>query len=113
MLPLFRLNGPTTRITVAASATTPLQITPNTNVENNYVALLNVGSATVTVTLGTTSGTTPTPVVPLTTASTPGVVLPPNMVYPLAIPAPRNAFFVSLIGSAANGDVYVTPLAGD
>lgn len=39
MLPLFRLNGPTTRITVAASATTPLQITPNTNVENNYVAL--------------------------------------------------------------------------
>lgn len=113
MLPLIKPNGRTSRITVAASATTPLQITPNTNVENNYVALLNIGTATVTVTLGTTSGTTPTPVVPLTTASTPGVVLPPNMIYPIVVPAPRNNFFVSLIGSAANGDVYVTPLAGD
>jgi hypothetical protein len=111
MLPNFRPNGPTTRITVAGTATTPLQITPNTNVENNYVALLNVGTATVSVSLGTTSGTTPTPVVPLTTASTPGVVLPPNMIYPIVVPAPRNNFFVSLIGSAVNGDVYVTPLA--
>ena len=113
MLPLFRPNGPTSRITVAGTATTPLEIKPNTNVENNYVALLNVGTDTVTVTMGTTSGTTPTPVVPLTTASTPGVVLPPNMIYPIAIPAPRNNFFVSLVGSAANGDLYVTPLAGD
>jgi hypothetical protein len=111
MLPNFRPNGRTSRITVATSATTPLQITPNTNVENNYVALLNIGTATVTVTLGTTSGTTPTPVIPLTTASTPGVVLPPNMIYPIVIPAPRNNFFVSLIGSGANGDLYVTPLA--
>ncbi len=113
MLPSFRPNGPTTRITVPSSASTPLQITPNTNVENNYVALLNVGAATVSVSLGSTSGTTATPVVPLTTASTPGVVLPPNMIYPMIIPAPRNNFFVSIIGSAAAGDVYVTPVAAD
>lgn len=111
MLPSFRPNGPTTRITVPASASTPLQITPNTNVENNYAALLNVGAATVSVSLGSTSGTTPTPVVPLTTASTPGVVLPPNMIAPMIIPAPRNNFFVSIIGSSAAGDVYVTPVA--
>ena len=113
MLPNFRPNGPTSRITVSGSATTPLEIKPTSNIENNYVALLNVGTATVSVSLGPTSGTTPTPVVPLTTASTPGIVLPPNMIYPIAIPAPRNNFFVSLIGSAANGDVYVTPLAGE
>lgn len=113
MLPNFRPNGPTSRITVAGTATTPLEIKPTTNIENNYVALLNVGTATVSVSLGTASGTTPTPVVPLTTASTPGVVLPPNMIYPMVIPAPRNSFFVSLVGSAANGDVYVTPLAGE
>ena len=111
MLPNFRPNGRTSRITVSGTATTPLQITPNTNVENNYVALLNNGTATVSVSLGTTSGTTPTPVIPLTTASTPGFVLPPNMIYPIVIPAPRNAFFVSLIGTAANGDLYVTPVA--
>ena len=111
MLPNFRPNGPTSRITVAATATTPLQINPNTNVENNYVALINIGTATVSVSLGTTSGTTPTPVIPLTTASTPGIVLPPNMIFPIVVPAPRNGFFVSLIGSAANGDVYVTPLS--
>jgi hypothetical protein len=110
MLPNFRPNGPTSRITVATSATTPLEIKPNTNVENNYVALLNIGTATVSVSLGTTSGTTPAPVIPLTTASTPGVVLPPNMIYPIVVAAPRNNFFVSLIGSAANGDLYVTPL---
>lgn len=111
MLPNFRPNGPTSRITVAATATTPLKISPNTNVENNYVALLNIGTATVSVSVGTTSGTTPTPVIPATTATTLGVVLPPNMIYPIVVPAPRNEFFVSLIGSAANGDLYVTPLA--
>ena len=111
MLPNFRPNGPTSRITVAGTATTPLQINPNTNVENNYVALINIGTATVSVSLGTTSGTTPTPVIPSTGNSTPGVVLPPNMIYPIVVPAPRNGFFVSLIGSAANGDVYVTPLS--
>ena len=113
MLPSFRPNGPTYRITVPASASAALAIEPNTNVENNYVSLINTGTASVVVSLGNTAAGTAAPAVPSTGASTPGVILPPNMVYPLAIPAPRNAFFVSLIGSAANGDVYVTPLAGD
>lgn len=111
MLPNFRPNGPTTRITVPNTASTPLAIVPNTNVENNYVALINTGSASVVVCLGTASGTTATPAYPSSTASTPGIILGPLSVYPVVIPAPRNTFYISIIGSSANGELYVTPLA--
>lgn len=111
MLPNFRPNGPTYRITVPSSASTPLEIKPSGNVENNYVALTNTGTASVVVSLGTTSGTTATPAVPLTANSTPGIILPPNMNYPIVIPAPRNNFFISIIGTAANGECFVTPLS--
>jgi hypothetical protein len=111
MLPNFRPNGPTYRITVPASASTPLAIVPNTNVENNYVALINTGTASVVVTLGTESGTTPTAAVPSTGASTPGIILPPGMDYPIVVPAPRNTFYISIIGTAANGEWFVTPLS--
>jgi hypothetical protein len=111
MLPTFRPNGPTYRITVPASASTPLEIVPNTNVENNYVALINTGTSSVVVSLGTASGTTRTPAVPTTGNSTPGVILPPSMNYPIVVPAPRNSFFISIIGTAANGECFVTPLS--
>jgi hypothetical protein len=111
MLPTFRPNGPTYRITVPSSASSPLEIVPSTNVENNFVALINTGSASVVVSLGTTSGTTATPAVPSTGASTPGVILPPNMNYPIVVSAPRNSFFIAIIGTAANGECFVTPLA--
>lgn len=111
MLPNFRPNGPTYRITVPSSASTALAIVPNTNVENNYVALINTGTASVVVSLGQTAAGTLTPAVPSTANSTPGVILPPNMIYPIVIPAPRNTFYISIIGTAANGECYVTPLA--
>lgn len=111
MLPNFRPNGPTYRITVPASASTALAIVPNTNVENNYVGLINTGTASVVVSLGTTAAGTATPAVPNTANSTPGVVLPPGMNYPIVVPAPRNTFYVSIIGTAANGECFVTPLA--
>ena len=111
MLPNFRPNGPTYRITVPASASTALAIVPNTNVENNYVALINTGTASVVVTLGTEAATTPTAAVPSTGASTPGIILPPGMHYPIVVPAPRNTFYISIIGTAANGECFVTPLS--
>jgi len=111
MLPSFRPNGPTYRITVPASASTALAIEPKSNVENNYVGLINTGTASVVVTLGTTAASTATPAVPSTANSTPGVILPPGMNYPIVIPAPRNTFYVRIIGTAANGECYVTPLA--
>ena len=110
MLPNFRPNGPTYRITVPNTASTPLAIAPNTNVENNYAALINTGTASVVVCLGTASGTTAVPAYPSSTGSTPGIILPPNMIYPIVIPAPRNTFYIAIIGSAANGELYVTPL---
>ena len=60
MLPSFRPNGPTYRITVPSSASTALAIEPKTNVENNYVALINTGTASVVVSLGTTAASTAT-----------------------------------------------------
>lgn len=111
MLPNFRPNGPTYRITVPSSASTPLAIVPKTNVENNYVSLINTGTASVVVSLGLSSAATLTPAVPTTGNSTPGIILPPNMIYPIVIPAPRNTFYISIIGTAANGECYVTPLA--
>ena len=111
MLPSFRPNGPTYRITVPASASTALAIESNTNVENNYVALINTGTASVVVSLGHTAATTAVPAVPTSGASTPGVILPPGMDYPIVVPAPRNTFFISIIGTAANGECFVTPLS--
>jgi len=111
MLPNFKPNGPTYRITVPSSASTPLEIKPNTNVENNYVGLINTGTASVVVSLGTSSGTTVTPAVPTTGTSTPGIILPPGMSYPMVVPAPRNNFFIAIIGTAANGECFVTPLS--
>jgi hypothetical protein len=111
MLPNFRPNGPTYRITVPASASTALAIVPNTNVENNYVGLINTGTASVVVTMGTEAATTPTAAVPSTAGSTPGIILPPSMNYPIAVPAPRNTFYISIIGTAANGECFVTPLS--
>jgi hypothetical protein len=102
MLPSFRPNGPTYRITVPSSASTPLAIEPKSNVENNYVSLIS---------LGTTAASTATPAVPTTGNSTPGVILPPSMNYPIVVPAPRNTFYISIIGTAANGECFVTPLA--
>jgi hypothetical protein len=111
MLPSFRPNGPTYRITVPASASTALAIESNTNVQNNYVALINTGTASVVVSLGNTAAETAAPAVPTTGTSTPGVILPPGMNYPIVVPAPRNTFFIRIIGTAANGECFVTPLA--
>jgi hypothetical protein len=111
MLPSFRPNGPTYRITVPASASTALAIEPNTNVENNYVGLINTGTASVVVTLGTTAANTATPAVPTTGTSTGGIILPPSMNYPIVVPAPRNTFYIRIIGTAANGECFVTPLS--
>jgi hypothetical protein len=33
------------------------------------------------------------------------------MNYPIVVPAPRNSFFIAIIGTAANGECFVTPLA--
>lgn len=111
MLPSFRPNGPTYRITVPSSASAALAIEPNTNVENNYVSLINTGTASVVVSLGNTAAGTAAPAVPSTGASTPGVILPPSMNYPIVVPAPRNTFYIRIIGTAANGECFVTPLA--
>jgi len=111
MLPSFRPNGPTYRITVPSSASSALAIEPTTNVENNYVGLVNTGTASVVVSLGLTAADTAAPAVPSTGASTPGIVLPPSMNYPIVVPAPRNTFYIRIIGTAANGECFVTPLA--
>ncbi len=71
---------------------------------------MNTGTASVVVSLGLTSASTLTPAVPSTANSTPGIILPPSMNYPIVIPAPRNTFYISIIGTAANGECYVTPL---
>lgn len=111
MLLNYRPNGPTYRITVPATASTPLAIVPVSNVENNYVGLINTGTASVVVSLGTESGTTKTPAVPTTGNAAVGFILPPNMTQPIVIPAPRNTFYIAIIGTAANGECYVTPMS--
>jgi len=33
------------------------------------------------------------------------------MNYPIVVPAPRNTFYIRIIGTAANGECFVTPLS--
>jgi hypothetical protein len=49
--------------------------------------------------------------VPTTGTSTPGVILPPSTNYFIVVPALRNTFFIRIIGTAANGECFVTPLS--
>ena len=113
-------NGSTYRITVPATASTPLLITPASNGTNTFASLLNTGTAFVVISIGLTSSTTLTPTIPTTGTAFPpagtwgtvsqAIILPPSMNYPIIIPAPSRPFYVSIIGSAANGEFFITPL---
>jgi hypothetical protein len=103
----MRLNGLTTRLTLTASASAATAITPNTNVQNNYVALLNTGAGLAAIEFSQTS-TVATPAIPAS-GSSGSLVLPPNMQLPMLVACPANTFYIKAIGDASGSILLITP----
>ena len=103
----MRLNGQTTVLTLTASASDATAISPNTNVQNNYVALWNTGSGVAAIEFSQTS-TVPTPAI-ATSGSAGSLVLPPNMPFPLLVACPANTFYIKAIGDATGSTLLLTP----
>lgn len=104
----FRINGQTTLVTLTASASSAIAITPSyTNVQNNYVALINTGGGLAAIEFSTTS-TVEDPAIP-TSGTSGSLVLPPNMVVPVLVACPPNTFYIKAIGDSTGSKLLVTP----
>lgn len=103
----MRLNGRTTVLTLTASASAAIAISPNTNVQNNYVALWNTGDGLAAIEFSQTS-TVSTPAI-AASGSAGSLVLPANMPFPVLVACPANTFYIKAIGDATGSTLLLTP----
>lgn len=108
----IRLSGKTYALTLTTVPTTAaLLIESNTNVETNYVALLNLGTDTAAVEMGNASDTVATPAI-ASTGNKGSFVLPGGMTQPMVVAAPKAPFYIKGISSGSN-TLYITPVQSD
>jgi hypothetical protein len=108
----YRFVGPTTAITVTASSSTSVTITPTGNDQTNYCAFLNASgnpvAITITPVLLGTSGTAPAAVLPTGGNTSKSFILGINMSQPTVLAVPPN-FAITTIGTAGT-TLYVMPV---
>ena len=108
----LRLSGKTYALTLTTAPTTAaLLVESETNVQTNFVALLNTGSDTAAVELANTSDTVKTPAI-ASSGSGGSFVLPGGMTQPVVIAAPKAPFYIKGISSGSN-TLYITPIQSD
>jgi len=105
----LKILSPTFRLDLTTSASSALQLIPNTPTRAFRVAILNTGTGTAAITFGTTDSNMATPVI-ATTGGGGAFVLAPNMFYPLVIDCGSPNIFVKGISSATNS-LYMTLVA--
>jgi hypothetical protein len=105
----MKILSPTYRLDLTTSASSALQLIPNTPTRAFRVALLNVGSGTAAVNFGTTAANTADPTI-ASTGNGASFVLAPNMFYPLVIDCGSPNIFVKGISSVTN-TIYFTLVA--
>lgn len=104
----LRPNGQTTLLTLTATASSAITITPVGNVQNNYLAVWNTGNGKAAVEFSNTS-TVPTPSI-ASSGNAGSFVLPPNMVTPIVLAAPQGVCYIKAIGDATGSTLLVTPV---
>jgi hypothetical protein len=105
----LKILSPTFRLDLTTSASSALQLIPNTPTRAFRVAILNTGTGTAAITFGTTASNMATPVI-ATTGGGGAFVLAPNMFYPLVIDCGSPNIFVKGISSGTNS-IYLTLVA--
>ena len=105
----MKILSPTYRLDLTTSASSVLQLVPNTPTRAFRVAILNTGTGTAAVNFGTTAANTADPAIASTGASG-SFVLAPSMFYPLVIDCGSPNIFVKGISSGTN-TIYFTLVA--
>jgi hypothetical protein len=105
----IKILSPTFALDLTSSASSALQIVPNTPTRAYRVALLNTGTGRAGVTLGTTASNMDTPVI-ASTGGSGSLVLPANMIYPMIIDCGAPNLFLKGISSGTN-TLYITLVA--
>lgn len=105
----LKILSPTYRLTLTTSASSALQLVPNTPTRAFRVALLNTGASTAAITFGTTATNMKTPVI-ASSGGSGAFILAPNMFFPIVIDCGAPNVFVKAISSSAN-DLYLTLVA--
>ena len=105
----IKILSATYALDLTTSASSALQIVPNTPTRAYRVALLNTGTGKAAVTFGTTSSNMDTPAIAATGASG-SFVLPANMIYPMIIDCGAPNLYLKAISSGTN-TLYITLVA--
>ena len=105
----IKILSPTYALDLTTSASSALQIVPNTPTRAYRVALLNTGTGKAAVTFGTTSSNMDTPAIAATGGSG-SFVLPANMIYPMIIDCGAPNLYLKAISSGTN-TLYITLVA--
>ena len=108
MSPL-KILSPTYALDLTTSASSALQLIPNTPTRAFRVALLNTGTGTAAITFGTTATNMATPAI-ASTGNGGSFVLAPSMFYPVVIDCGSPDIFVKAISSGTN-TLYLTLVA--
>jgi hypothetical protein len=105
----LKILSPTYALSLTDSASSALQLVPNTPTRAYRVALLNTGEGTAAVAFGTSATNMGTPAI-ASTGTGASFVLPPGMVMPLVIDCGSPDIYVKAISSATNV-LYMTLVA--
>lgn len=105
----LKILSPTYALNLTTSASAALQIVPNTSTRAFRVAILNTGSGTAAIALGSTATNMGTPAI-ASTGNSGSFVLPANMIYPIILDCPAPDFYLKGISSGTN-TIYVTLVA--
>ena len=108
MSPL-KILSPTYALDLTTSASSALQLIPNTPTRAFRVALLNTGTGTAAISFGTTATNMATPAI-ASTGNGGSFVLAPSMFYPVVIDCGSPDIFVKAISSGTN-TLYLTLVA--
>jgi hypothetical protein len=105
----LKILSPTYALSLTTSASSALQLVPNTPTRAFRVALLNTGTGTAAITFGTTDSNMATPAI-ASTGTGGSFVLAPSMFYPLVIDCGSPNIYVKAISSGTNV-LYLTLVA--
>lgn len=105
----LKILSPTYRIDLTTSASSALQLIPNTPTRAFRVAILNTGTGTAAITFGTTASNMATPAIAADGGSG-AFVLAPSMFYPIVIDCGAPNIYVKGISSGTNS-IYLTLVA--
>ena len=105
----LKILSPTYRLDLTTSASSALQLVPNTPTRAFRVAILNTGTGTAAINFGTTAANTADPTIAASGAGS-SFVLAPSMFYPIVIDCGSPNIFVKAISSGSN-ELYLTLVA--